>query len=301
MLENTDLRAEWVEMLRIIATFPIRQNNASASQMKLLGKPANDSEEKMQLLDQTLLSLASLFSYEKAFGVLLDRGVDPTCPTFCKAQKRASTVTQTGHTSSGHEPWAQGNGSISQEKSDELRQGPLAWAAYTGNLTLVQSILDQGLNPNIKNRKGQTALYFAVQQPEQDYLRKDLEADKVSIVELLLQKGALLTAADASSGTIMLAHTFKARYSKLARLLIHSGVELPKGALTEGLWGSIDQGEEGTRRVLLERIQGARVGLPQVQWPYSGFGWSDENLNIAARLIRGGMMRVLGDAVQQYE
>lgn len=98
--------------------------------------------------------------------------------------------------------------------SDELRQGPLAWAAYTGDLPLVQWILDWGLDPNFRNRKGQTALYFAAQQTGDKYLRTNLEADKELTVTLLLQKGALVTSADAYSGATPLAHAFMARYSK---------------------------------------------------------------------------------------
>ena len=254
---------------------------------------------------QILLSLASLFRHEKAFQVLLDLGSDPTCPALCDVRKEVSAVDHIGRSSlSRQEPWDQECGSFDQKMSDELRQAPLAWATYSGNLPLVQSILNQGFNPNIRNRKGQTALYFAVQQTEEKYSRTDLETDKVSIVELLLQKGALLTSADANGGASLVAHAFKARYSKVARVLIHSGVELPKGAtngLTEQLWGDFDRGEEVIRQALLERVQGVRVGLPQVQWPCSSFGWSDDKLNIAARLIQGGMMRILEDAAQEYE
>ncbi len=59
--------------------------------------------------------------------------------------------------------------------------GPLAWAAYVGNVSLVQSILDRGIDPNLKNRKDQTALYFAVQNTEDKYSRIDLETDKETI------------------------------------------------------------------------------------------------------------------------
>ncbi len=295
ILEDVGTRAQRTNVLQLIATLPDLPNYAPASPTERLRTMADDPG------GQTLLSLASLFRHEKAFQVLLDLGSDPTCPAICDVQKEVSAVDQVGRSLSRQEPWDQERGSIDQRMSDQLRQGPLAWAAYSGNLPLAQSILDRGFNPNMRNRKGQTALYFAVQQTEEKYSRIDLETDKVSIVELLLQKGALLTSADANGGATLVAHALKARYGKVARLLIHSGVELPKGALTEGLWGIIDQGEEGIRQALQERVQDARVGLPQVQWPHSGFGWSEDNLNIAARLIRGGMMRVLGDAVQQYE
>ena len=110
---------------------------------------------------------------------------------------------------------------------DELRQGPLAWAAYTGNLALVRSILNRGFNPNIKNRKGQTAPYFAVQQAEEKYSRRDLDTDKEAIVRLLLQKGAVVSSTGAFSGATLLAHACKAGYGNAARLLRDHGVDIP--------------------------------------------------------------------------
>ena len=186
--------------------------------------------------------------------------------------------------------------------SDELTQGPLAWAAYTGNLPLVQSILDRGLDPNIKNRKGQTALYFAAQQTEDQDPR--LEVDKEAIVRLLLQKGAHVASADAYSGASVLANAFKARYSKVAKILLDQGVEMPKGPINgpmEQVLGAFHSGHERIRQTLLERAQGTAVDLSRVQWSSSGRRYTNDPRDIAARLILGGTMRVLGDVLNSTD
>ena len=100
-----------------------------------------------------------------------------------------------------------------------------------------------GLEPQYKYTKGQTALYFAVQETEDKYSRKDLETDKEAIVRLLLQKGAFVTSADTYGGATLLAHAFKARYGKVVKMLLENGAEIPMGA-TEGpmeqLWVVFD-------------------------------------------------------------
>lgn len=252
----------------------------------------------MQLAGQTLLSLAALLGHEKAFKVLLDWGIDPTCPAICEIRKKLSIAAQIALFEGRQEPLDQKRKSNNDRMSDELRQGPLAWAAYTGNLPLVQSILDLGLDPNIKNRKGQTALYFAVQQTEDKYSRIDLERHKEAIVRLLLRKGALVTSADASGTATLLAHAFKARYTKTAKLLLDNGAKMPEGALAgpmEQVWGAFHQGQEGIRKALLERIQGAQVVSSDLQPSSPDLCWSGDALGIAARLMLGGTMRVLGD------
>lgn len=184
----------------------------------------------------------------------------------------------------------------------KLRQGPFAWAAYTKNLPLVQSILDRGLDLNTKNRKGQTALYFAVQQIEDKFSRIDLETDKEAMVRLLLQKGALVTTADTYGGATLVAHAFKARYSRLAKLLLENGAETPK-EVTDGpmeqLLGAFEKGPEGICQALLEEIRVAQVQSLDLQSISSELRWSGDPLGIAARLICGGTMRVLGDVILQ--
>ena len=301
MFEDMNVRAVWTEILQLIATLPRHQRETSASPTSRPVKVANDPEDRMALVGQTLLSLASLFRYERAFRVLLDRGFDPTCSAICEVRKRLSTAAQMGHSISVQEPLDQEHERNFNKMSDELRQGPLAWAAYTGNLPLVQSILDRGLDPNIKNRKGQTALYFAAQQTEAKYPRDDLDTDKEAIVRLLLQKGAVVTTGDAYGGATILANAFEARYGRVARLLLENGAVAPKGPTngpTAQLLDASGQGQEGIRQALLERAQGAGVGLPKVQWSSSGRRWSGDTFDIAARLAWGGTMRVLGDVVR---
>ena len=299
IFENVDIRTKWTDILRLIARLSIDQRDSSASPTRQPKKLANGSQDQNQWVDQTLLSLASLFHHEKAFQVLLDRGVDPTCPAIRGLRKQMmSSVGQMGHSKSVQALLDQKDQSKYDEMSDELTQGPLAWAAYTGNLPLVQSILDRGLDPNIKNRKGQTALYFAAQQTEDQDPR--LEVDKEAIVRLLLQKGAHVASADAYSGASVLANAFKARYSKVARILFDHGVEMPKGPVNGPmghLLGAFHLGHEGVRQTLLERAQDAAVDLPRVQWSSSGRRYSGDPWDIAAQLMWRGTMRVSGDTL----
>ena len=302
MLEDGDMREEWTKQLEVIAKLPDLQKDTLAWVMQRAGELSDDSEIHVHLAGQTLLSLAALFRHEEAFRVLLSLGIDPTCPAICEIRKRSSIAVQTDHSMSGQEPSDQERVNHHNIVSDELRQGPLAWAAYTGNLPLVQSILDRGLDPNIKNRKGQTALYFAAQQTEDQDPR--LDVDKEAIVRLLLQKGALVTSADAYSGASVLANAFKARYSKVAKILLDHGVEMPKGPINgpiEQLLGAFHVGHEGIRQTLIERAQGAAMDLPRVQWSSSGRRYSGDPWDIAAQLTRRGTMRVLGDALNSID
>jgi ankyrin repeat protein len=137
-----------------------------------------------------------------------------------------------------------GNNDKSNDMIPELRQGPLALAALTGNLHLVESILDRGVDPNFKNRKGQTALFFAVQRVEDWNSQAELESEKEAVVRLLLQKGALVNSLDIH-GDSVLALALKARYRKLAKVLLEAGADLPSGVIDgarEPFWSSFDQG-----------------------------------------------------------
>lgn len=298
MLKDVDMRAEWMEILSLIATHPDLQCEAMASLARRSGKLSNGPEDQMQLAGQTLLSLAALLRHEKAFRVLLNWGIDPTCPAICEVRKKTSIVSQIGHCMSRPEPLNHKGESNDNRMSDELRQGPLAWAAYSGNIPLVQSIIERALDANIKNRKGQTALYFAVQHTEDNCF--DSETDKDVMVRLLLQKGALVTSADDYGGATLLAHAFKARSGTMVKLLLENGAEIPRGALVgpaEQLWDAFHQGQDGIRQALLERIQGAQVDSMHRQSPSSTFDWSGDPLGTAAQFIWGGTMRVFGDVL----
>ncbi|CAD6592435.1 MAG: hypothetical protein ASARMPRED_006266 [Alectoria sarmentosa] len=126
---------------------------------------------------------------------------------------------------------------------------------------------------------------------------KTRETDKEAIVRLLLQKGAFITSADTYGGATFLAHTFKARYGKIAKLLLENGAEISMGATDgpmEQLWIIFDQGQEGLRQTLLERIRGAQDDSLNLQASSPVFSWSGDPIDIAARLIWAGTMRVLG-------
>ena len=301
MLEDKDMRAEWTKSLDLVAKL-VRIQVDWASVIKGADNLPDDAEVQMHLAGQTLLGLAALFCHRDAFRALLDLGVDPTGPAICEIRCKRSTVVQKCRLMSGQDASDQEGVSICKKMSDELRQGPLAWASYTGNLPLVQSILERGLDPNIKNRKGQTALYFAVQQTrDNDPL---LEVEKEAIVRLLLQRGALVNSADAYSGATVLAKAFEARYSTVARILLENGAVMPKGPTNgplEPLLGAFRSGGEGIRQTLLERSQSDGVDLPGVQWPLLDRRWSGDTQNIAARLMWGGTMRVLGDVLNKVD
>ena len=287
-----------LSILDSIAVLHILQSDSSVLGSTRYERQASAPDHTMQWISQTLLSLAALYCHEKAFLVLLGLGVDPTCPAIHKAQKQASNVT---HHSLCEQQIEGGKLRINPNKLfDELRQGPLAWAAYTGTLSLVQSVLDQDMDPNIKNREGQTALYFAAQQTEDKYSRVDLKADKEAIVRLLLRKGAVVASADAYGGATVLAHALKARYSEIAQILLENGAQIPQGATggpLKQLWLTFDNGREGIREGLLERVRAAQVNSLDLHPPISRFGWSGDPVDIATELILGGTMRVLGDVI----
>ena len=83
-------------------------------------------------------------------------------------------------------------------------------------------------------------------------------------------------------------------------MLLENGAEISMGA-TDGpmelLWGAFDQGQEGLRQILLERIRGAQDDSLDLQSSSSVFGWSGDHIGIATGLTWAGTMRVLGDMV----
>ena len=296
LLSDVSIRAQWKSILDSIAMFPTVQSDYSVSGATRSGNPARAPGDTSQGVSQMLLSLAALYRHEKAFRVLLGWGTNPTCPAIREAQKRANTVTQMGDSMSkqqteGHEHKRHRNKTI-----DELRQGPLAWAAYTGDSSLVQSILDHGMDPNIQNRRGQAPLYFAAQQVENKYSRVDLVADKETIVRLLLHKGAIVTLADAYGGATILAQAFHARDSEMAHMLIENGAQIPKGAIggpMKQIWVTFDRGREEVRKALDERFRAARAASLDLQPRIP----SGDPVGIAAQLMLGGTMRILGNAI----
>lgn len=299
MLEDVDMRTEWTETLTAIGRLPNTPCDTLVSEETRRRKLSHNTKDQTHLAGQTLLSLAALFRQEKAFQVLLDWGIDPTCPAIAEIQSKWSIVSQTNESMSQPEPLAHKRESDDCRMSDELRQGPLAWAAYIGNVPLVQSILDQGMNPNIQNRKGQTALYFAVQQTQDKYSRIDLETDKEEIVRRLLKMGAMIPT-DAYDGATILHHAFKAGYGKLVKLLLDHGAAKSKGAINgsvETLWDVFDKGQEGIRQALLERLRVTQLNSGYLQSSSSDVLRSGDPLGIAVRLIWRGTMRTLGDAV----
>ena len=105
----------------------------------------------MQVAGQTPLSLASLSRHEKAVRILLDKGIDPTCPAIHEVRRRTNTASVMNHSLSSQKPRDQERGSIDHEMSNEFKQRLLAWTACTGNLLPVQSIRDRGPDPDLTN------------------------------------------------------------------------------------------------------------------------------------------------------
>ena len=308
MLENVEMRAEWVNILTFIATRnPRLQRHISTLVGKRSRRAVNNQldhtlpEDRMLLVGQTLLSLAALLRQEDAFRALIDAGIDPACPDLCAIGQRASTSAQRDNRPGEHPPLDIDCDSNSNCIIDELRQGPLAWAACTGDLPLVQTILDGGLNANTKNRKGQTALFFAVQGVEDGFSREDSETCRESVVWLLLQRGAIVTSADAYAGSSLLAHALKAGYARLVRVLLENGAELPASDTdggVESLRRAFDQGQEGIPGVLLAGTGGGGLNSLSAQPSLGGFQGSRDSLDVATRLIHGGVMRLLGDGLK---
>lgn len=300
MLRDASIRAHCMRMLDSTAIIPTPQSESSVSGSTRCGRHASAPDHTMQGISQKLLILAAVCWQEGVFRALLSPGTDPTCSAICEAQKQASTVTHRGHSLCRQQIEGRKHRRYPNKIIVELKQGLLAWASYTGNVSLVQSILDQDMDPNIQNRKGQTALYFAAQQTEDKYSHIDLEADKEAIVRLLLRKGALVTSADGYGGATVLAHAFKARYSKIVQILLENGAQIPKGVIggpVKQLLDAFEHGREGIRETLLERVQAAEVHSLDLQPPISRFCWPGDPVGVAAELALGGTMRVLGDVI----
>ena len=300
MMRDASIRAHWMRMLDSTAMIPTPQSESSVSESTRSGRHASAPEHTMQGISQKLLSLAAVYWQEGVFRALLSLGTDPTCSAICEAQRQASTVTHRGYSLCGQQIEGRKHRKYPNKMIVELKQGLLAWASYTGNVSLVQSILDQDMDPNIQNEKGQTALCFAAQQAENKYSRIGLKADKEATVRLLLRKGALVTLADAYGGATVLAHALKARYSEMVQFLLENGAQIPKGVIrgpVKQLWDTFKRGREGIREALLERVQAAQVNSLDLHQPMSRFCWPGDPVGIAAELVLGGTMRVLGEEI----
>ena len=128
VLEDVDMHTEWIEILTLIGKVPNMPCDTSVSVEEGPLKLSNDPKDQTQLAGQTLLSMAALFRHEKAFRVLLDWGINPACPAMGEMQKKTSIVSQIGHCTNRQEPLDPKRESNNYRMSDELRQGPLAWA-----------------------------------------------------------------------------------------------------------------------------------------------------------------------------
>lgn len=187
-------------------------------------------------MSQALLSVAAQLHHRPALQIILDIRVDPACPALVGLRSLRCSMAQrdcskSEHVSSSACKSLEGDGQ-SNLAFDELTQGPLAWTAFTGNLSLVTSIRNRGIDPNLVNRNGEAAIAFAVQRTEIQVSFEDVEAAKIAVVQLLLQRGATVNfqGAEGGGGSLLLAQALKAGYHRLANLLVNSGIRSPASA-----------------------------------------------------------------------
>jgi len=104
---------------------------------------------------------------------------------------------------------------MSGESSAIARSGELRRAADRGDAEAVAELLNQGADPNARNRFGSTALHLAARHGH------------VSVVELLLAHGALASRRDNHGNTPAVLATWGV-HREVLRLLIERAVDLPE-------------------------------------------------------------------------
>jgi len=108
----------------------------------------------------------------------------------------------------------QGKVGMSRMTPDDFDHTPLHIAARSGDKELVQALIADGIDVNLKNRWRQTALYLAA------HISGDME-----IVQILINAGADLNVKD-RWGCVMLHYAAEHGRKELAALLISNGVDV---------------------------------------------------------------------------
>jgi ankyrin repeat protein len=301
LLHEEGIREQWMTLLSSLDVIrrasSKRQNDPLRVTVLLFGAILPED-----VVSQTLLSIAAQLHHKKAFEVLLDMGVDPACPDIRKISKDPKVAAFIGSDVSGHIQYQQhgldNSSNDWRELIDELRQGPIAWAALNGNVSLVKLILDQGLDPNITNRKGETVLFFATQQFGNFHSQRMVARDKESIVRSLLEQGAFVNTPKLGS-EVLIRNSLLGGYENLVTLLMNSGAEMPSRRANGELDPVLEAFHLGQKGIL-ENLQG-RMARHKAQdsggatQTHLGNGQADDSLALITRLIFRGTMNLLAD------
>ena len=108
----------------------------------------------------------------------------------------------------------------------------LMWAANKKNEELMNVLLDAGVNPNLKNEIGESAIFLAIEDNRwhstlTDILDKeyDLESSYRRIMQMFINKGLDVNIKDREGDTLTIWATLK-NYKKVLELLISNGAEV---------------------------------------------------------------------------
>lgn len=108
----------------------------------------------------------------------------------------------------------------------------LMWAAYKKNEEIMNVLLDAGVNPNLKNEIGESAVFLAIEDNrwhstitnilDKEY---DLEGSYRRIVQMFINKGLDVNIKDREGDTLTIWATLK-NYKKVLELLLSNGAEV---------------------------------------------------------------------------
>ncbi|QEY22439.1 hypothetical protein D0S48_18235 [Psychrobacillus sp. AK 1817] len=108
----------------------------------------------------------------------------------------------------------------------------LMWAAYKKNEEIMNVLLDVGVNPNLKNEIGESAIFLAIEDNRwhttiTDILDKeyDLDGSYRRIVQMFINKGLDVNIKDREGNTLTIWATLK-NYKKVLELLLLNGAEV---------------------------------------------------------------------------
>lgn len=107
-----------------------------------------------------------------------------------------------------------------EEASD---RAALVIAARDGNLSMVQSLLEKGVSPDVRDSDGVPALMWAS------------EGGHIEIVRLLLDKGADVNAKRIKDGTTVLMETAEEGHTDVVKLLMERGAEVNAKRTKDGI------------------------------------------------------------------
>lgn len=108
----------------------------------------------------------------------------------------------------------------------------LMWAAFKKNEEIMNVLLDVGVNPNLKNEIGESAVFLAIEDNRwhstiTDILDKeyDLDGSYRRIIQMFINKGLDVNIKDREGNTLTIWATLK-NYKKVLELLLSNGAEV---------------------------------------------------------------------------